>query len=1319
MENDLKFTGESPVIIDYNGSADDLYAPVVTTSYDVNLVSDRILDDLYTAEKDDIAIKITKYIPTYRDEIFMKNRGRVETDYLGDVDPRDNFSIAFKQSMFVDDKGDYIFHGQLRDYLGLTLNANLKYNHTTNTWDFLTGDENLKYGDFSNPDNGPLWQYFTDGEKLFKVCLNANQWHESFYWVWTPEINDWYAPPSSSSRGYLLVCYKTPAEDYSYNVEIKCDKIIRFDDGDLELVNRKERYVWKRKSTGYEEWQYYWGYKPSYVLTSGEDYESANGARYLKAKDTYGNLTDAIVVTGIGGKAWICSMNKTAGTLTKMVELDSPDDADNIFSDDDGNIYCIKSSGELYCWSWEHNIWFKWITFRDRDITPGTMGLSYIIPQGDYTKKKICIRYESALFRGREKTYNSVTLRNLLPPEIGYTSVIENYTEDKWRGGYVTPNMYSQEISLNLDQVNISCIDYVSIMKYVTVDNIFPEIETLPYGIIIGAIIAYVTKMESKIIVEDCVSYGGVYDGTNGILNLRCNLADFWDESGKASTAYEVIEEMLRPFCMRLCYHIENEFYIYNVNNVTEDTRQFHGVIVNEDGSIMTDGHHYSMSVRAITPYKIVSNNVSTPTIEIKSTYDKVSAVASTSVPTYSKMAIDLVDYNDREMYSVGDLNVQRNKTKGYQKTTRMVQPRPGQLRPVTVIEPFREDKWFYIWNGTYGNPDYNLGPVGTGDYIDWHMNINKAYEYLTGNTGNPSGTGSILNFYGGANNPTATGKSQEEEKGVEISKKITAYAADNGIPPEFLEQSDLIWIYNADGIGGGILHKTSTDIADAKWGADMPYGSSNRIVYHQEYDNIVLSTVQDTIVEINLSKTFSRTGVDIPIDILHNNTADQKQWTGGGNLSFASSYYFPAIWDARNIKVDGTYFKKYATDGEGSSCQPVWDEIRVGVYVKLSDGSWLQFSGKDWVRDRGDHNIPFYLGRMMTYQNLYHTDFRYNCIRSSVDTNSFIDSQKYSLTDDEYVFYLDRDGGVSEKETNNYTKCPPVKDQGFGAISGSSEGSISIKLPYVDDPGATVYVDIYNSSMLGMTGRDTSEHTHLSETETFYYTTENAQTETTQDFREVPVRITLIPVNATHVKAEHLDLKISITVPESNLGQMFQQSDIKYVINSGKNYVDEFVMPEFKVNTRNNFVLSSQSYLLFNDKYADPGDFIINGLSGRPENYTVQAYFNWLTRVRRILTKTVAPIWNNARHRLEVSDDFLNDRLMLLRPPESPDKNYLIVSNSWDVKSERHTYTAVESDDLYVDYVSPIQAEEIPRKARAERYNYPSAESRRGGVRK
>ena len=83
MENDLIFSGVSPVIIDTNGSVDDIYAPISTRSADINLVSDSILDDLYTAGKDDIMVEIEYNKALYDLTVYMTDHGGVETESGG------------------------------------------------------------------------------------------------------------------------------------------------------------------------------------------------------------------------------------------------------------------------------------------------------------------------------------------------------------------------------------------------------------------------------------------------------------------------------------------------------------------------------------------------------------------------------------------------------------------------------------------------------------------------------------------------------------------------------------------------------------------------------------------------------------------------------------------------------------------------------------------------------------------------------------------------------------------------------------------------------------------------------------------------------------------------------------------------------------------------------------------------------------------------------------------------------------------------------------------------------------------------------------
>jgi hypothetical protein len=180
--------------------------------------------------------------------------------------------------------------------------------------------------------------------------------------------------------------------------------------------------------------------------------------------------------------------------------------------------------------------------------------------------------------------------------------------------------------------------------------------------------------------------------------------------------------------------------------------------------------------------------------------------------------------------------------------------------------------------------------------------------------------------------------------------------------------------------------------------------------------------------------------------------------------------------------------------------------------------------------------------------------------------------------------------------------------------------------------------------------------------------------------------------------------LKISISVPDSNLGQMFSEADIRYELDSNQNYMEEFETPPFRVNTVNPLVASSFSYIIDDSTYADPDKFSINGIQARPETYVVQAYMNWLGNIRKVYTKTIRPLTTGT----------FNNILTYITSPETGNFELLVVSDSWDLKSNRHTIQAVEDQHLEVESITPPDEIEIPREARADRYNLPTATRRR-----
>ena len=131
MENDLKFAGESPVIINYNGRADDLYAPINTSSCDVTIVDKHILDDLYTASKDDIVMMVEYGQQQIIRRPVETDPGSVKTVQISNAN---YIEIYQRDSFFEDSSHKFFFKGIVKDG-----NTNhpvvLEYKYNTKKWE--------------------------------------------------------------------------------------------------------------------------------------------------------------------------------------------------------------------------------------------------------------------------------------------------------------------------------------------------------------------------------------------------------------------------------------------------------------------------------------------------------------------------------------------------------------------------------------------------------------------------------------------------------------------------------------------------------------------------------------------------------------------------------------------------------------------------------------------------------------------------------------------------------------------------------------------------------------------------------------------------------------------------------------------------------------------------------------------------------------------------------------------------------------------------------------------------------------------------------
>ena len=1293
LGNDLKFSGDLPVVINYNGSTDDIYAPVKTSSCDVNIISEHILDDLYTPNKDDIRMTVVKKTPHKTRVIkYIDTGGVVSAETIYDINQ--SYFIHTANQFFTDINGDFRFNGKINKEGESEFGVTLQYNPVTERW----------------MNNNP-WvldsedQYFWVGTESYRIIYNSgNDDYSVAHWEsdnsWSSEI---------PYRYYDTVTHEDNVCDFG------AENIVHYTSGDVELLYGNLRLTWN-------EGGMWWDTMTPYTDSDGGTYTSLDGSTFMRVYDGQGNIVDGAIVTGYAGdETWVVKLDRVNNTFTRLFEVTVEDDEPGrVFTDDDGYAYYVRKTGKIYSYSWNLDEWVEWISFVG-DLQSGTFGLSYIIPG---TSKKVMFKYmntddeyEVFMLSGFE---HPVCYEDwvVVPGQYDYIDLFE---------GYKIPNTFSQDVTQNLDEISMTCIDPVALLKSVKIDKIMSRPAVKTYGELIGKALAYVKLTSNKLWVEHNVTYGSaVHTSTNNLMNMMCQVSNFWDEGDEPSTLYEMIEELLRPFCLTLQY-INGKYCIYNQTR-TSGTSVFDLYYIGDDGTLSAGGMDNVEGVLfdfANKDWK--SNNTETAVIEIGSTYGKVSAIASTSIPKYSSMVTDRVNYEETDKYDIGQLNVQRNKTKGYMLSQTTV--------PQSIIKN-EADYWFYLWNGVYTDADFEL--VSYLQLVNGWLNINKAYEYLNGTAGNPTDYGSILNFYGGANNPTATGR-EATDKPVEVKSRITAYAPDNGVPPEFLELTELAWSFDSNyrDVDGQLVFDpqlTKSDTSKAEFGTDIS-SNTERVVYHQEYENVILNGLNSQSLDINIKQSYSRTGIDVPVDILSNNTAANNYFILLNPLDGDEYYrpiiktadvnYFPELWNWDNVKVDDMYFHRYATNQDNRITE-VWDRRRIDVYIELNNGNGiLHFNGKDWMEE--EFLVPshsFYLLKMMNYSDLYHTEYSYNVIETAdfnpLDPNA---RGRYSLTEDTWGYQVDANGGVVEGSENYNRTCPPYKSESniwSQWIESCGEGKLSIVLPTLEGTSGNVIVDVCCSSLLGITGGALAYSSHIVPV---YYKYEGTGQITPEGGEPYDVTlsennigslygtigtcpdggasISFLPPNVSHIKAEHLDLNISMDVPESNLGQMFSQSDIKYVIDKKNDYDEEYKMPEFRENTYNPLVNDSFSYLIFDSQRADPDMFVINGLAVRPESYTVQAYMNWLSTIRKSYGKTLVPLKDGKT---------FNNFKTFITSPEVGSNKLMVVADTWDVKSGRHRIKSVEANGLDVTSVSSYSVTELPRRARAERWNLPTA---------
>lgn len=910
--------------------------------------------------------------------------------------------------------------------------------------------------------------------------------------------------------------------------------------------------------------------------------------------------------------------------------------------------------------------------------------------------------------------------------------------------GYMTHNTYSQPLSPNLDNIDMTCVDPLSVLKYVYINDILEKSKTISMGELLAKALALVKIDCNSVWIEEIVNYKS--DGAVFVfVDLLVQTNNFWDEGDDASSVYDALSECLRLFGYTLTFTGE-KYVVYLAiadhtfgESSTIPVRYFTKYRVEDGGQLVSVGQtQIKMEDNFFKhndgDWTTIDDN---PTMSIDETFDRIGCVASTKIPDYSLTAFDMVSSEDRDKYDAGGVNVQCNKIKGYKLPS-------GYIGGGVLIT---DDEWYYIWNGVYVNDNYGLNITGV-DSVNGYANINNAYRYLTGESGHPNAYGGLLNFYGGDSNPTATGKEQVIERTVEVKECITVFAPDNGTAPEFLERDDLAFTYEPsydENSSYDILRKVNP--TDSKFGSNKT-GLTERVAYSQRYENITVSKEAEQTLVIGLSHSYSRTGINQSIPITNYSNIENRvfrlySWGDGedsggtgARLISGMAYTYPHTWYSTSVSVNSEYWNKNSVSGvdttaDYGSVTPVWDRRRVVVSMTMLNGKKYQFNGKEWVETEYiTKENSFYLKKLVNGEKIFHNEFQYNLIECA-------DGSTYSLNEDEYKYYINNKSGLvglnkKDKENgdppNGYTRYTfkyygEKGNDWVKYIDEVSEGRLSIILPPVDAINVTVGCDIFTSNLLGMTGnKDSGASDNIAHSVNYPMTGKvryendwgdveygDLNGNIIEDYGRVygaGVEITFMPINATYIKAEHLDLDISLSVPETNLGQMFGESDIKYQTAPSKRFRESYEAPDFQVNTKHQIVAQSHSYVIVGNSLADPDKFSIGWsnkkLACRPENYVIQGYKNYWSVIRKTYNRVLVP------HK-----DGFSNMMCFIEAPDIPDigngRWLMVVSDSVDVKTNRHTISAVEDYGIKVDDINNYTVIEIPRKARNDRYNLPS----------
>lgn len=1278
---EITLSGEEPIKITYNGEVEDILSPIHTSSMDINIVNEKILKDLYTATRDNILVDVDKKVYEYTPEQIIHHpeevihhegvRVKISDFFFEGIDTtylfydRDSENYYYKNKVWDKNEGIWKTTEKSVDYSGQRLwyidgHCFILYdkysgefgmfNSESKDWDIFQinlEQTALRYCYYLFERAGNKYLIYSDNDRNKNYILDRVDYENKIIYF---KDDSYYYPLSRTIHPNILGSYQYQMDGMSFFYQSDVDYSYIFHDYNLGLFFANSFYFCPIVVDG----------ETSHVYTYSENYYSfydENGELLYESEgDDYRGVEITRVFTTKNNKNYFIGLLWKKGGTGPYISLKEYILLKETEKDKD-YLQVIRRGTKFYKYSYPKGAYI----FPD-----GEVYLRYIGDDKYYHFNEEIEDFEEAGYQTITPAWDETI--PAYDEKIPATKTLKSTTK-LWEG-YLTPNIFSQTVTTNLDEINITAMDVLSMLKYYKVNDIFRKGQILCVDEIINLILSKLTISAKYIYIQQ---NNILYNDEIPFTNLQVQVNNYWDENGEDTTLYDMLSSVLRIFNLTIFYK-NNQYYIIDPSNLyvgDNGTMICYNKYQLNPNSPMGDYHLIPIPVEDENeeylyyinrPNHTLDNYlpIDAGTVSIDTSYSKVSAVSSLMKPEY-KNELE-VKYTDTEKYKIYKNTIKTTPISNY-----IPIYKEGLQYPYTYLPRYN-----FIFNGTYINDNFglftydtNVGSNNLASISPYHLE-----DY-----------GTTCNFYGKTQN-----NSEYPDVGVEINKTITAFVPDNGIPPEFLLEEDFNKWYIGQG-GYRMRNPLKEDIkTNTKFGSNIQNDYTDNVIYHQEINDVLLTNKLSQTIDIDFSHKFSRTGFGDTIGTIPSSNA-----TEGQNYI----YFNPISWQEDKVIFNRSYFNTIYEKGTNRKEKIIWNKVKIQC-LDWNDGQYYYFNGFDWTTER----TYVWFGTLVNDKPIFQHEFRPQFIRTEEPTDWTINSKTYALSENNVLLkYTDGDWAIYDEMGNVERTINLYSSKLSKYIGDCSEGKLSIFTPNFIKGQVDFYIDIYFSTALGKSGcaaasngdGDSDFHKLGEEKEDFiiWKTIGGGIAKDACD-------VIHIPYSGVYFKAEHCNIDIQVKYKNTNYDNVFDDSDVKYSVSNYVNYFEEKELDDFNLATYNSLVENSYSYLLYDCEYCEPTKFSIHDGYLHYSSDSEEDERVWARLENYVLFKNLI-LFGKPRVRYEKNIKTNKDMMLFDLITGNEIEKSIITGYSWNLKDNLYSINAVDYTDVVGQELVEGVCKEIP----------------------